>query len=88
MNATTYGDMLKRLVAWVDKNDYKADDIVLWDLWSEEDYMHLTEENAKVPWVEVAERVANKSGWLTEELSQFIVETADYIDELNKEQNA
>jgi len=88
MNATTYGDMLKRLNAWIDKGDYKADDIVLWDLWSEEDYIHLTEENVKVPWVEVAERVDSKSGWLNEELSQFIVETADYIDELKKDMPA
>ena len=88
MNATTYGDMLKRLTAWIDKGDYKADDIVLWDLWSEEDYINLTEENVKVPWNEVAERVDSKSGWLNEELSQFIVETADYIDELKKDMPA
>lgn len=88
MNATTYGDMLKRLTDWIEKGDFKADDIVLWDFWSEEDYLGLTEENERVPWVEVANRVGRKSGWLTEELSQYIIETADYIDELNKEQNA
>lgn len=88
MNATTYGEMLKRLTDWIDKGDYKADEIVLWDLWSEEDYINLTDENAKVPWADVAQRIDRKSGWLNEELSQFIVETADYIDELNKEQNA
>ena len=88
MNATTYGDMLKRLTDWIEKGDFKANDIVLWDFWSEEDYLGLTEENERVPWVEVANRVGRKSGWLTEELSQYIIETADYIDELNKEQNA
>jgi hypothetical protein len=88
MNATTYGDMLKRLNAWIDKGDYKADDIVLWDLWSEEDYINLTEENVKVPWVEVAEQIDRKSDWLNEELSQFIVETADYIDDLKKDMPA
>lgn len=83
MNATTYKHLIDLLQTMLDEEEHKPDDIVLWDLWCEDDYTRLAEDNVKVPWADVAKRVARKSDWVTEDLSQYLIETADDIEEMN-----
>lgn len=77
MIATTYKELLERLQDDIAKGYVKSNDVVLCDIWVEEDYKNLAEDNVKVPWTQVAARVARKGDWVTEEMSQYLIEVAD-----------